>query len=318
LFNPFRLLDPSGEDVASAAMFFADLLAAGRSAGTVRSYGMDLLRWFRFLWAVQVSWDRASRLDARDFTRWLMVVAKPGQRRVGGGVVAPRARGGLNAVTGIPLMGDGYAARTIVHSESVLRTFYDFHRDFGVGPIVNPFPQGRSGRHGAAISARSRVPPFGVRGLAGIGRRCRGRFPRSIPDELFNEIFARLPSNRDRALVTFWVSTGARASELLGVLERDADPGRQVVAVVRKGSRAVHEVPASPDAFVWLALYQHDLRGRIRRGPAQPLWRSLRRPHGALAYHAAYRMFARVNASLGANWSLHALRHTAAHRMVDA
>ncbi len=25
---------------------------------TARSYGMDLLRWFRFLWAVAVAWDR--------------------------------------------------------------------------------------------------------------------------------------------------------------------------------------------------------------------------------------------------------------------
>ena len=57
----------------------------------------------------------------------------------------------------------------------------------------------------------------------GSGPGCSGRgfpaaFPRQIPDEVFNELFARLPSHRDRALVAFWVSTGARASELLGVL----------------------------------------------------------------------------------------------------
>ena len=50
--------------------------------------------------------------------------------------------------------------------------------------------------------------------------RLQHRIPRSIPDEKFNELFAQLPSLRDRALVAFWVSTGARASELLG-------PGRQ-------------------------------------------------------------------------------------------
>jgi integrase len=42
-----------------------------------------------------------------------------------------------------------------------------------------------------------------------------GRIPRSVPDAEFNEIFAGLPSHRDRALVAFYVSTGARASELL-------------------------------------------------------------------------------------------------------
>jgi integrase len=34
-----------------------------------------------------------------------------------------------------------------------------------------------------------------------------------------------------------------------------------------------------------------------------------------LTYHAAYRMFSRANAALGANWSLHDLRHTAAYQM---
>ena len=38
--------------------------------------------------------------------------------------------------------------------------------------------------------------------------RVPSRVPRAIPDEEFNEIFARLPSHRDRALVAFYVSTG--------------------------------------------------------------------------------------------------------------
>ncbi len=42
----------------------------------------------------------------------------------------------------------------------------------------------------------------------------------------FNEIFARLPSHRDRALVAFYVSTGARASEPLSVVQGGAHPGR--------------------------------------------------------------------------------------------
>jgi hypothetical protein len=34
---------------------------------------MDLLRWFRFLWSIEVGWDRATRVEARDFCRWLEV-----------------------------------------------------------------------------------------------------------------------------------------------------------------------------------------------------------------------------------------------------
>ena len=38
---------------------------------------MDLLRWFRFLWAVGIGWDRATRVEARDFCSWLQVSDKP-------------------------------------------------------------------------------------------------------------------------------------------------------------------------------------------------------------------------------------------------
>ena len=62
---PFRLADPAGSAVVPVSAFFADLLAAGRSEATLRSYGMDLLRWFRFLWAAGVPWNMATRAEAR-------------------------------------------------------------------------------------------------------------------------------------------------------------------------------------------------------------------------------------------------------------
>ncbi|MCX5182985.1 hypothetical protein [Streptomyces sp. NBC_00268] len=46
-WEPFRLLDRDGTPVDSVSAYFRDLQAAGRSAATVRSYGMDLHRWFR-------------------------------------------------------------------------------------------------------------------------------------------------------------------------------------------------------------------------------------------------------------------------------
>ena len=132
---------------------------------------------------------------------------------------------------------------------------------------------------------------------------------------MFDELFAALPSNRDRALVAFWVSTGARASELLGVTHGSTDPGSQLVTVIRKGSRAMQPLRASPDAFVWLRLYQEETHGLVPSGPDDPLWWTLRRPFRPLSYHAARAMLTRAGASLGANWSLHDLRHCAAYRM---
>ena len=101
---------------------------------------------------------------------------------------------------------------------------------------------------------------------AGIGRSWWTRAPRCIPDERFDELFAQLGSHRDRALVAFWVSTGARASELLGATVADADPGQQLITVIRKGTRALQPLPAAPDAFVWLRLYQAQLAGLVRPG----------------------------------------------------
>ncbi len=141
------------------------------------------------------------------------------------------------------------------------------------------------------------------------------RIPRQIPDARFDELFARLGSHRDRALVAFWISTGARASELLGVLRGGADPGQQLITVVRKGSRELQQLPASPDAFVWLRLYQQQVHGLVPARADDPLWWTLRRPFRPLTYHAARAMFVRANKTLGANWSLHDLRHCAAYRL---
>jgi integrase len=263
---------------------------------------MDLLRWFRFLWAIEVPWNQATRAEARDFCRWLQVAGKPARP---GSAARPMAAGGH------------YAASVRAHSETVLRCFYQFHLEAGSGPIVNPFPLDRARRAGRAHAHHNPMEPYRDQ-RAGLFRpRLPRRVPRSIPDEEFNEIFARLPSHRDRALVAFYVSTGARASELLSATQGGVHPGRQVIAVTRKGTREVQELPASTDAFVWLRLYQAQMAGLIPRGRRQPLWWTLHQPVRPLTYHAVHRMFERAAGRAGSTATLHALRHTAAYRMAE-
>ena len=313
-FEPYRLADPAGEAVSPVTVFLADLQACGRAAATQRSYSMALLRWFRFLWAVEVRWDQATRVEARDFVRWVQVAGKPARRHWRGDGAAG-VRPGVpvpNRVTGKSPPGPQFAAATVAHGETVARSFYDFHLQAGTGPLVNPFPLARAGRAHTHHNPMDRFD--GQR--AGLFRpRVAQRIPRQIPDGKFDELFAQLRSNRDRALVAFWVSTGARASELLGATAADADPGQQLITVIRKGTRALQQVPAAPDAFVWLRLYQGQLAGLVPAGRDEPLWWTLRRPFRALRYDAARVMFTRANAALGSNWSLHDLRHTAAYRM---
>jgi site-specific recombinase XerD len=291
-FGLYRLVDADGAVVAPVTAYLSDLQACGRSAATQRSYAMDLLRWFRFLRAVGVDWDQATRAEARDFCRWIQLAGKPGSR-------APDAK---------------YAPATVAHCETVLRCFYDFHLAAGTGPMVNPFPLAR-GRQGRANAHHNPMEPFRAERTGRYRPKTPRRIPRQIPDGKFDELFARLGSHRDRALVAFWVSTGARAAELLGARCADADPGQQLITVIRKGSRALQPLPASPDAFVWLRLYQQQMHGLVPAGADDPLWWTLRRPFRQLSYHAARAMFTRAGASLGGRWRLHDLRHTAAYRM---
>ncbi|MGW0952867.1 tyrosine-type recombinase/integrase [Streptomyces sp. NPDC002545] len=129
-------------------------------------------------------------------------------------------------------------------------------------------------------------------------------------------MFAALPSHRDRALVAFYISAGPRASELLGVTRDRVSPGDQTIGVIRKGSQALQWIPASSDAFVWLRLYQQQIRPQALDGPEEPLWWTLRRPLRPLSYDAARMVFTRANDTSGANWTLHDLRHSAAKRMI--
>src|SRR5260370_710382 len=138
--------------VGPVAVYLRDLQASARPETTLRAYSTALLRWFRFLWAIEVPWDQATRAEARDFCCWIQLTVKPGRagRRddAGGAGLATGAAagpgGGLagvpNPVTGKAPPGRGYASATVVHSESGLPGFYHFPAYARPGPVVHPFP----------------------------------------------------------------------------------------------------------------------------------------------------------------------------------
>jgi len=210
---------------------------------------MALLRWFRFLGAIEVPWEQATRVEARDFSRWVQVAAKPVRphwrhRDESAAETGPTpAQPSPNPVTDKAPPGTRYAPATAAHSETVLRSFYEFHLEAGSGPMVNPFPLSRNRRGGRANAHHNPMEPFRNERSGLYRPRVVARAPRQIPDEKFDELFAALGSHRDRALVALWVSTGARASELLGLTCEDSDPGQQLITVIRKGSRALQQLP---------------------------------------------------------------------------
>jgi integrase len=308
-YEPYELIDPGGAVVGPVTACFRDLLAAGRSELTVRSYGFDLVRWFRFCWAAGVGWDRATRIEARDFCRWLQVTGRQSRPHWR----TPEKTG----TAGAARAGGAYAPSVRAHTETVLRGFYGFRLQAGSGPVINPFTLDRSGRRGRPHAHRNPMEPYRNERSGRYRPRVASRIPRSVPDSEFNEIFAMLPSHRDRALAASYVSAGARASELLSATLGGVEPGRQLITVVRKGTGVPRQLPASADAFVWLRLYQVEMAELIPRGRRQPLWWSSRRPARPLTYHAVHRMFERAGQRAGSSATLHSLRHSAACRMAE-
>jgi integrase len=162
------------------------------------------------------------------------------------------------------------------------------------------------------LAHHSPLDPVPLVRRARLRQRVPQQMPRAIPDYLWDELFAAMGCDRDRALLEFYVSSGARASELLGLTVEDIDWGGQLIYVVSKGTRLRQPIPASPDAFRYLGLY---LAVDGLPSPGQPVWRTRRAEQRPITYWAMRRVLQRANERLGTNWSLHDARHTAATRM---
>lgn len=297
--QPPVLVDADGAIVLAVADYLQTLAAGGARHATLRSYALALLRWWRFLGAVGVSWDRATSVDVRDFVLWMRFTPKAaiGDHHERGRALTARAR----------TVGQGYAAATINHNLAVLSGFYEAAT--GRETDRNPVPGARDRLH----AHHNPMRPFRFHRRAGFRQKMPITIPRGLTDAYFDALFAAMGCDRDRALLAFYVSTGARASELLAVTEDRVDVGRQVIGVHRKGSGRLQWLPASADAFVWLRLYQQH---QPRPARERSLWLTLREPYKPLTYSAMRRVLQRANAQLGTAWTLHDLRHTAAQRMI--
>ncbi|CAM5370457.1 tyrosine-type recombinase/integrase [Streptomyces griseomycini] len=305
----YAVLDPAGSPVESVTPYLRDLALNDNSPATSRSYANDLLRWFRFLWLLNVTWDKATEGEVAVIVGWLRTAPNPQRRRTRPDAPQP---GSVNPRTGKRYLKAGYAPATINHALTVVSSFYDFHRDLGNGPLLNPVPVSEARRRALAHRSPAEAVPAFRRSR--LRQRVPATEPRAIPDVMWDEFFAAMNHDRDRAAVLLYVSSGARASELLGVTPADVDWPAQIVYVVSKGTKLREPIPASPQALVVLAAY---LDAMGMPAPHEPVFRTRRGPDKPLTYWAMRRVIQRADDRLGTNWSLHDLRHTAAERMAN-
>ncbi len=220
-------------------------------------------------------------------------------------------------MTGKPGAGGRVCAGDVAHSETVLRGFYDFHRDAGSGPILNPFPLDLSRRSGARMRTTTRWTrwraragwPLSAEGAAadspGDPRRAVQRAVRARCRRTGTGRWWRSGSPQGRARRSCSGAPAVRHRPRPAADHRGAQGFSRGAAGARVGGRV----------RLAAACISRSCSARVPRGPDQPLWWTLRRPRRPLTYHAAHRMFERANATLGADWTLHDLRHSAATRM---
>jgi integrase len=317
---PYVVCDGDMFEVEPVSEYLRELMLNDNRPATCASYAKDLLRWFRMLWLIDLAWDKATGIEARLLVAHLRVAENPQRRRHSRDSPPP---GSVNLRTGKPSLRRGYAPRTINHQLSVLSSFYAFHGRFGRGPVLNPVPESTSRR--GAVAHRSPIEPKPMMQRLRDGTEAGPRIrraelrqkvpkhaPRAIPNPMWDELFGAMTCNRDRALLSFYVSCGARASELLGLVMRNVDWAGKRIYVVSKGGDELEPVPASPESFLYLTLYLDDYGVP---DPDDVVWRTIHGPEKPLSYSAMRRVLQRANAKLGTNYTLHDLRHTACSRM---
>jgi integrase len=225
---PFFVTDGAGEEVEAVSAFLTHVALSDMSPLTCRSYAHDLLRWWRLLTALKVEWADATTAEVAVLVGWLRSAHNRQRQRTRG--LTP---GAVNPKTGKASLHEGYARSTINHGLAVLYRFYAFHAHHGRGPAVNPVPV-RAGRR-ALLAHRSPIDRQATAPRAPLRQKIADRSPRAIPDGLWEELFASMTSHCDRALLAFYVSTGARAGEVLGLRLEHVDWAGQRVWVVSKG-----------------------------------------------------------------------------------
>lgn len=119
----FVVVDEHSEEIEPFSTFLRDLMLTDMSPLTARSYGNDLLRWWRLLQVLGAEWDLTTRADVEVLVGWMRSADNPQRRRRS---AIPTPAGSVNQRTGKRALRPGYAPATINHALSVVSAFYAY------------------------------------------------------------------------------------------------------------------------------------------------------------------------------------------------
>lgn len=272
--------------------FVEHLVVLGRSSYTVRSYG----------------------LGVEHFRRWLAPRS-----------VAEVTRSVVGDYVG-SFAGGGRAPRTVNHRLAALAAFFSFliERDTRAGRgrwwrAENPVPSDVGGR---AHGMPGRDAPR--RGRLEMHRREPRVLPRDLDPAVAERVAAAPTSARDRAVVTLLLRTGQRIGDwsdehgrhgVLGMRLVDVDRRRRTVTVRLKGARDEHRVPVTDD---WWPLLGEYLDGERGSPPTPALWVGRRQGAGRPLRYPAFEASLRATGQrLGVHVTAHMFRHTVAQQLVE-
>lgn len=78
---PYLVVDGTGAEVEPISKYLRDLALRDASSLTCRSYAYDLLRWWRLLAALEITWERATTGEVTVLVGWLRTARHPQRRR---------------------------------------------------------------------------------------------------------------------------------------------------------------------------------------------------------------------------------------------
>src|SRR5690349_59998 len=80
---PYVVIDDKGQEIEDFSVFLRDLVLSDMSPLTVRSYGNDLLRWWRILGVLGSGWEQATRAEVEILVGWMRSAVNPQRRGTG-------------------------------------------------------------------------------------------------------------------------------------------------------------------------------------------------------------------------------------------